>query len=288
MPVTVRSNLIIPEILQEAVRGEFAGVVALLNSGAAAVSPTLPESARGGDVLKVPYFGTIGEYEDVAEATPLTPANLVMSTDTATVQHSGKAIEITQWAQLAAAYADPYAELARQLRVGFERRMDRALIDAANTTNLVHDVYSATTPRTLNWDVMVDARLRFGDEQEDIALLVVHSKVLGDLLKLKDNDGRPLLVNDLQAQDRIARFAGVPVKVSDRLAPEPVNPPKYTSLLIKRNALALWYNGSPEVQADRDILRDTQVAAVHVYWIAHRYSRMPGSTRTGVVKITHN
>jgi len=288
MPITVRSNLIVPEILQEAVRGEFVGVTALLNSGAAAVSSTLPESARGGDVLKVPYFGTIGEYEDVAEAVALTPANIVMTSETATVQHSGKAIEITQWAQIAAAYADPYAELARQLRVGFERRMDRALIDAANTTDLVHDVYSATTPRTLNWDVVVDARMRFGDEQEDLALLVVHSKVLGDLLKLKDGDGRPLLVNDLQAEDRVARFAGVPVKVSDRLAPESTNPPKYTSLLIKRNALALWYNGSPEVQADRDILRDTQVAAVHVYWIAHRYSRMPGSTRTGVVKITHN
>jgi len=288
MPITVRTNLIIPEILQEAVRGEFAGVTALLNSGAAVVSPTLPESARGGDVLKVPYFGTIGEYEDVAEAAALTPANIVMTADTATVQHSGKAIEITQWAQLAAAYADPYAELARQLRVGFERRMDRALIDAANTTDLVHDVYSATTPRTLDWDVMVDARMKFGDEQEDIALLVVHSKVLGDLLKLKDDGGRPLLVNDLQAQDRIARFAGVPVKVSDRLAPEQTNPPKYTSLIIKRGALALWYNGSPEVQADRDVLRDTQVAAVHVYWIAHRYSRMPGSTRTGVVKIVHN
>jgi len=288
MPVTVRSNLIVPEILQEAVRGEFVGVTALLNSGAAAVSSTLPESARGGDVLKVPYFGTIGEYEDVAEAVALTPANIVMTSETATVQHSGKAIEITQWAQIAAAYADPYAELARQLRVGFERRMDRALIDAANTTDLVHDVYSATTPRTLNWDVVVDARMRFGDEQEDLALLVVHSKVLGDLLKLKDGDGRPLLVNDLQAEDRVARFAGVPVKVSDRLAPESTNPPKYTSLLIKRNALALWYNGSPEVQADRDILRDTQVAAVHVYWIAHRYSRAPGSTRTGVVKVVHN
>jgi len=288
MPITVRSNLIVPEILQEAVRGEFVGVTALLNSGAAAVSATLPEPARGGDVLKVPYFGTIGEYEDVAEAVALTPANIVMTSETATVQHSGKAIEITQWAQIAAAYADPYAELARQLRVGFERRMDRALIDAANTTDLVHDVYSATTPRTLNWDVVVDARLRFGDEQEDLALLVVHSKVLGDLLKLKDGDGRPLLVNDLQAEDRVARFAGVPVKVSDRLAPESTNPPRYTSLLLKRNALALWYNGSPEVQADRDILRDTQVAAVHVYWIAHRYSRMPGSTRTGVVKITHN
>ena len=288
MPITVRSNLIVPEILQEAVRGEFVGVTALLNSGAAAVSATLPESARGGDVLKVPYFGTIGEYEDVAEAVALTPANIVMTSETATVQHSGKAIEITQWAQIAAAYADPYAELARQLRVGFERRMDRALIDAANTTDLVHDVYSATTPRTLNWDVVVDARLRFGDEQEDLALLVVHSKVLGDLLKLKDGDGRPLLVNDLQAEDRVARFAGVPVKVSDRLAPESTNPPKYTSLLIKRNALALWYNGSPEVQADRDILRDTQVAAVHVYWIAHRYSRAPGSTRTGVVKVVHN
>lgn len=287
MPITTRSQLIIPEVLQDAIRGEFQKVVALNGTGAAVVSPTLPGGLRGGDTVKVPYFGVLGELEDVAEGTPLTPTALTMTSETATVQHSGKAFEITEWAQLAAAYADPYAEAARQLREAVTRRIDKALIDAAVTTTLVKDVYSAVSPRTLDYDVVIDAKLLWGDEQSDIALLVVHSKVFGDLLRLKDTTGRPLVNADATGAD-LPRFAGIPVRVSDRLPVSADDPPKYTSLIVKRGALAAWYGGEPEVQTDRDILVDSRIAAVHVYWVAHRYSRMPGSTRTGVVKIVTN
>jgi hypothetical protein len=50
------------------------------------------------------------------------------------VQHSGKAIEISDWAMLAAQYADPYAELARQIMVAVARRGDKALIDVASAS----------------------------------------------------------------------------------------------------------------------------------------------------------
>ena len=287
MPITTRAQLIIPEILQDAIRGEFQKVVALNGTGAAVVSPTLPGGLRGGDTVKVPYFGVLGELEDVNEGTPLTPQQLTMTSETATVRRSGRAFEITTWAQLAAAYADPYAEAARQLREAVTRRIDQALIDAALTTDLFVDVYSASNPRTIDYDVVVNARMAWGDEQGDIALLVVHSKVFGDLLKLKDSTGRPLVNTDATGAE-LPRFAGVPVRVSDRLPVSNDTPPKYTSLLVKRAALAAWYNGEPEVQTDRDILADTQIAAVHVYWVAHRYSRLPGGTRTGVVRIVTN
>src|SRR5687767_2161174 len=124
MAVIVRSNLVLqPEILMDAVQGEFQKVMALLGTGAAAVNSSLPGDLRGVDSIKIPYFGVIPELQDItAESAALIPAAFTMSSDTNTVKHAGQAIEVTQWAQIAAMYADPYAELSRQLRVAAQRR----------------------------------------------------------------------------------------------------------------------------------------------------------------------
>jgi hypothetical protein len=283
MATTTRADLIIPEILEEAIQGAFEGMTALNGTGAAIVNGSLPEgSQRGGDTITIPYFDTLGELEDVTEGDALVPAALTMSDETATVQHSGKMFEITYWAQLAANYADPYAEAARQLRVATERRADAGLITAAATSTLEFDATGETTP-TIDYDHVVDAKMRWGDEQDDIVLMVVHSKVYGDMLKLKDGDNRPLL---LDARDgSIPRFGGIPVRVSDRLPVVAGPPATYTSLLLKRGALAFWFNGAPRFLTDQDISVDSLLGAIHVYWAAHRYLRRPGNTRTGVVRL---
>ena len=291
MAITTRDNLIIPEILQEAVKGAFEGVTALWGTGAARVADTLPGTVKGGDEITVPYFGALGELDDVAgDGDALVPAQLTMSEEKATVQHSGKAFEITNWAQMAA-FGDPYAEAARQMKEAVIRRADKALIDKAAGTSLVKDVYDASSPKTLDWDTLVDAKLLWGDEQDEIVLMGVHSKVYGDLLKLKDGNGRPLLVDP--GDGKLARFAGIPVAASDRL---PVlsayggdgTPDAYTSVIVIREALAFWFTGTPSVKTDSDILVDSTVAAIHVYWVAHLYSRMPGLTKPGAVKIITN
>lgn len=290
MALTTRSNLVIPEILADAVQGQFEGMRALYGTGAAVVNDSLPAGARGGDTIRVPYFGTLGELDDLtAEGAAAVPTALAMSSEQATVQHSAKAVEITAWAQLAAAYADPYAEAARQFRIMAERRADKALLDAATASlpgSQIVDVYNSTVPKVLGWDTMVDAKLAWGDEQGDIAALVVHSKVLGDLMKQKDTTGRPLFVD--AADGALPRFAGVPIIVSDRATKSADSPAKYESLLVKKGALVLWYAKTPSVDADKDITRDTEVLAMHVYWVAHRYGRTPGGTRPGVVKIVTN
>ena len=269
-----------------------------------------------------------------------------------------------------------------------ERYMDRVLIDKAVTTPLVKDVFSSTVPRTIDYDLVVDGKMKFGDEQSDIIGMVCHSKVFGDMLKLKDGTGRPLLTPSA-SEGEFARFLGIPVAVSDYVRPATgsamssvtsagTSPPtititgtplgnfdlkvicvlggargtwtlqfstdggntysatllsaatvlltdtavdslvgvngatgltlnintgtatndntwtassvnKYTSLILKRNAMAFWYNRSAlALQTDHDILKDTDLGAQHLYYAAHLYRRLRGGTTPGVCKLVHN
>ncbi|BDP44854.1 hypothetical protein DAETH_48230 (plasmid) [Deinococcus aetherius] len=294
MPVTRKKDIIIPELLEDAIKGEFAGINALWGSKAVKVNGSLG-STKKGEVVQVPYFGNLGELEDLADdeggdgALPaLTPAKLTMTSEEARVHHSGKAFEVTEWAEMSISYADPYAEAARQLREAVFRRADKALIDVARTTDLVLDL--VTNPidgkSTLGYDGVVKAKYLWGDEGQSVSSMTMHSKVGADVELLKDGDGKPLVSDAIQGQGA-RRFVGVPYTLSDKLtiAGATEADRKYETLLARDNSMLFWYNGDFQVQTDKDILTDSRVAAVHIYWLAHRYKRMPGSTRTGVAKI---
>lgn len=293
MGTTQSSDLVVPEILVAAIQAEFAGMNLFNGSGVAVMSNTMPGNVKGGSAIKVPYFNALGEMEDIAnEGDALTPEALSMDSETAVVRHSGKAIEITQWAQLQAEYADPYAEAARQFRIITERRVEKALLEAAYASlpnAYVLDVYNSGAPVKLDYPTLIDARTKWGDEQDDIVLLGVHSKTFSDLQKLNIGgaaDTRPLLTDAGTA--RLFTAAGVPVKVSDKNSVSSDSPPKYTSFLAKRAALAFWFQGTPKVYTAKDPLADTDIIAIHMYWAAHRYKRIAGSTKPGIVKIVHN
>jgi hypothetical protein len=64
---------------------------------------------------------------------------------------------------------------------------------------------------------------------------------------------------------------------------------KTTSMLLKRRALAFWYNKNAlGMKTDQNITADTNIAAMHLYGAAHRYRRVAGGTKPGVVQLTHN
>jgi HK97 family phage major capsid protein len=282
MPVTTRSDLIIPEILVDAVQAAWPNQVALEGTPAVVESPTLPGGARGGDTVKVPYFNVIGEFDIVPEGQALTPVRITMTSETATVQRAGKAVEMSTWAELSARYADPYAELARQLVEGAMRAFDAALIDAANASGAGQTTVDRSTS-TITYDAIVDALNAFGDAQVDVAAVVVHSKVVGDLRKVKDLNGLPLFT-DAQ-QGGLPRVLGLPLIVSDRAPVITGTPTKYVTLFVLRGGLALWYNGEPKIETDRDILQDTEMMAVNTYFVAHRYKRPPLYDKPPVVRL---
>ena len=288
MGLTKRTDLIYVDQLQEAIKAAFAGKLALYGTGAAILNTSLPtlgpdgKKLAGGDTIRVPYFDTVGELQDVTEGDALVPAKLSESSETSTVVHSGKAGEITKWAQLTAQFSDPYAEYGRQFAEAWIRRIDKGLITKAAATTLSLDISGLVgAAAQISYDAMVDASQKWNDEQEDIVLAVVHSKVYGDMLKLKDTTGRPLLVDPANQGD-LPRFRGIPIKVSDRIA---VAGGIYDNLICKKGALAAWANGEPEVLADKDILANSDVIAIHTYHVEHLYKRPSSGTLPGVVKL---
>lgn len=289
MAFTKRTDLVIPQLLVESIQGEFDGKQCLLGTGAVTMAQGLPDERRGGDTVTVPYFGVMGEAEDIAnEGDALTPSAISADTETATVIHSGKAFSITAWAQMAAV-GDPYQEAARQIVEIMMRRYDKAAIDIATATlpsGYINDV-TGTPGATLNYDILIDSRSKWGDQQERIVLMAVHSKVFFDLMKLKDTTGRPMLTLEQDGPEGFqpARFCGIPVIVSDKCTVVAGSPNKYESLILKRGAIAIWRNGVPYTDTDKDVLAHANVVATHHYFAPHRYRRVPGSSKPGVVKI---
>ena len=205
---------------------------------------------------------------------------------------NGIAFDMTRWAQLAGAQ-DPYAEASAQQVEAMGRDEDLALIEAASGANaIVHDITGNSGANAkLNYDNVVDGKMKWGDEQEDIALMAVHSKTFSNLLKLKDTGGRPLVTDVVGTT--LQKFVNIPLIVSDRLAvdmtPDPEDPSTwiYDSLILKKNALVYWYAGQPQTKVQIDALKDSEVAATNWYWVAYCYKNMPGKTKSGAIKIRH-
>lgn len=230
MAITVVSDLFQPEVLSEAVQGVFSQKTAFMGSrlaalGAVVVEGSMPEGGPKaiGVTIRVPYFGTIGEFTNNPDGSSTTPNKIQQTSETATVTRDSLAFEVSAWAQGIAAVSpnliDPYEEAARQVLVAAERAMDKRIITAASAAGVyVKDVYSSTVPVTINWDLVIDAKVEgWGDEQDDLAGILVHSHTHKDMMKLKDSTGRPLLIQSQQDDGPLDRFCGLPVVISDRV-----------------------------------------------------------------------
>jgi hypothetical protein len=401
-PTQTTDTALIPEVLADTVRGMFARKTAiidspLISSGAVAVNGSLPNGrAVLGKTVKVPYFGTLGEFEDRTESQSASIVKAASTSETATVVRGSLAFEVSYSAQNLGTDVNPYEEHARQIMEAARRRMDKQLVAAGHGSSLVYDLYSATTPHYLTYQDIVRAKAqKLGDEQEGIVAMVVHSLIAGDLAAQVDSVGRPLLT--LPQDGSVARVAGIPILVSDSVSlassamgavtASGTTPPAVTlavadaghmgpwnlvidivstaagtapgqatfrfstdggntwsatmttpahstataltdtavdslvgnngatgltwsienaafnadnqytaTALLKaesqiwtRGAAAYWYDQAGlELLTDKDILEHTDIAAMHLYSVAHLYRRRRGGTRPGVVRICTN
>lgn len=285
MPQTTSSDLFIPEVMADAIAGALAGRQALAGTGAFTIVPSLPESERGGNTVNVPYFGHLGELQARTDGQALDVVTLTSAAETATVVRAGKAFEITHWAQRAAGATDPYAEGARQFADSVVRQFDKAALAAASTTTLALDKHT----EKLSYGHFVELLDLFGDEQDDVVAFCVHSKILASLRNIKDGSNRLMFVD--ARENGQPMILGRPVFVSDKHTVKPTgggtspDVPSYVTLAVKRGAGVIWSAAAPTVDTDKDILADSKVASVNLYYAAHLYKRMPGGTKLGAAKL---
>jgi hypothetical protein len=231
MANTLHTDVFNPEILEETVRGRFGQKNAFMGSllaqlGVVVVSGSMPEGGPDaiGTSVKVPRFGVIGEFqEDIGEDTEATIQKIRQTYEEDNITHDALAFSTSAWARgnslVNPAVGDPYDEASNQIMEAAERQMDRRIMTKAAASGIYSkDVYSASVPRTLDYDLVVDAKTDgWGDEQEDAVAIAMHSRTYADALKLKDSTGRPLLTVSQNADTQIAMMAGLRVVVSDRL-----------------------------------------------------------------------
>lgn len=226
---TTKNDMIDVQILMDTVRGHFRGKTAfmgslLVSSGAVRVSGTMPEGGSNaiGKTIDIPYFGVLGEFVSNPDGSAVTPSKIGQTSEQATIERLSLAAEVSRWAAGVGALmpgsdTDPYEEAKRQIAAAAERAMDSRMVTAFGGTPLVYDVHSSSVPVYLTWDLAQEAMALWGDEQDGLTAMVMHSQARKDVAKLKDSSGRPLLLgSQADGQQQLTRFAGVPVVASDR------------------------------------------------------------------------
>ncbi len=408
MPVTQSTDLFSAQVLIDSVRGRFKRKTAFLGSalvsgGAVRVLPTMPHGGKGAlnKTVDIPYYGVLGGFSSNPEGSSASPQKVAQTSEQATIGRSSLMVETSILAQGVAMgspeLGNPYDEAAAQAMVEAEREMDRQIVAKVKTTPLVLSLYNASSPVYLEHRHVIQARSKWGDEQDDIVGMVTHSQALADLATIYDAMGRPLLIETVQeGQEGVVKrsFGGVPLTVSDSVPLDGSTmgsvtstgstPPvatlvvadatkmgpwdlrievlvggahttatfrfsvdggqtwsatlttagvgvalplvdtavdslvgnngqtgltvafaagtfnsdnRYSSianlscstLLLQRDAAIFWYNADRlGAKTDIDIAEDTDLFAMHLYYIAHMYRRRRMGSRPGVVKITHN
>lgn len=295
---TRRTDFVDRQILQEAIAAVLPGMRVLVGSKVVSIKNGMPMdiggvTVKGGTRITIPYFNPMGNTLDkVPEDGALTPVKLGQTSDQAIVNKYGKAVEMTLWAEIAASWTDPYSEIAKQFGVMTQNTVENELIIVAGAdlaAAYINDVSTASPnpAHTITYEDVVRSKIKWGDEQGMIELMSVHSKVYQDMLLLKDSTGRPLVTD---ANDgSLAKFAGIPVKVSDRntIVGTGSNA-KYESLLFKQDSLAFWYQTDPIVMHEPDALAGSYITSIALFGAPYRYQHTPGSSKPGVVKLITN
>jgi len=251
MPVTTTSNVIIPEVLAAMIAAEIPGQLALAGSDAVTVLDNL--KGGPGKTIKIPRWGTIGDFTEVAEGIAMPVVNIAATAATATVKKFARGVEVTDEALLAS-YDDPLKEVARQFARYAARAADRELITAAETSTLQHEASG-----TITLNDIVDAIGKWNDASVNISGLVVHSKVYRDLIKLAEFKTLTQKADQVIEKGVVGMVYGVPIRVSDAITTVAGSPNTYRNLLLKKSALGLWYQRNMNVETERDTIKRTTV-----------------------------
>lgn len=264
MAQTTLTDVIIPEVLSAMIAAEIPGQLALAGSPAVSVLNNL--TGGPGNTIKIPRWGTIGDFTEVAEGAAMPIVNIAASSATATVKKFARGVEVTDEALLAS-YDDPLKEVARQFARYVARAADSQLVAAAGTTTLIHNAAA-----TITLNDIVDAVGQWDDASNDIDSLVVHSKVYRDLIKLDEFKTLTQKADAVLDKGIVGTLYGIPVRVSDLVTKTGT---KYTNLLLKKGALGLWYQRNMNVEVERDTIKRTTVITADTIFAAAMFQGNP-------------
>ena len=255
MSMTMKKDLIIPEVVGEMVESKFGGHISLLPF--ADYDKTL--EGIPGDTLKFPCFRYIGQAEEVAENGEVRAATLSADTVTVAVKKYAKAVCITDEARLSG-FGDPVGEAAAQLAAAIDHAVDAALFEALSTLPL----HRKAVVKGLSSEAIADALALFGEELEGDKILLTDAEGFAQLRK----DSGYIRASDLGQRmicaGVVGEVWGCQILLSNRIRENKAKGEKCIYIL-KKGALRLVSKQGVrlEVKREPDFMRDTLYASKH-------------------------
>lgn len=276
MADTVKSNVIIPEVLADYVQAKLTdnSVFAPL----AEIDNTL--EARGeGDSIKFPKYAYIGAAAGVNEAAAIGTTNLSASSVTKTVAKIAKGVSISDEAALSA-YGNVEEETAKQLALAIDDKVD---------TDCLAELETLTPARTfvvngaLTSDAVIDALSIFGEDEQGKKAIVVKSANLASLRKDDDYVKASDIGSDMVIKGSTGMIWGCNIINSNRLASSD------DSFVVKPGALRIINQRSLFVEAERDAnhqLTKYYASKLYVPYLQDESKAVRIQTRSGVKAVT--
>lgn len=252
MATTLKTNLIIPEVLADYVEQKLTdkSVFAPL----ADIDSTLV--GQGGDTIKFPKYAYIGKADVTDENGQITPVALSASTVQKTVHKLTKAVQITDEARLSA-YGDPMGEAASQIARAFDDKTDDEFLVELQGATLNFGVTG-----DIDSDTLVDALALFGEDEDGVKALCLSPKDLAALRKDPDYINGSDIATDIMIRGASGMLWGCQFINTNRLNG---NANYREAYIIKPGALSLIMKRGVVIETEREpeYMRDTIYGSKH-------------------------
>ena len=276
MATTVKSNVIIPEVLADYVEAKLTdnSVFAPI----AEIDNTL-ENRGEGDSIKLPKYSYVGAASGVNEAASIGITNLAATSVTKTVAKIAKGIGLTDEVMLST-YGDPVAETAKQLALAIDDKVD---------TDCLTELESLTPARTfvvngsLTSDAIIDALSIFGEDEQGKKAIFVKAANLAALRKDDDYVKASDIGSDMVIKGSTGMIWGCNIIITNRLKTSD------DSFIVKPGALRLINQRGLFVESSRDA--DKQITSwyaskLYVPYLQDESKAVRISTRSSVKAVT--
>ena len=259
MAITKLANLINPEVLSDMVDQKL--VNAMRFAPLATIDTTL--EGQAGSKIKLPHFNYIGNASTLAEGVALTPAQLTASALEVEIHKIAHGVEITDEALLSA-YGNPMDEIASQLALSIASQEDDEVLATLNamTGAMVHTTVADPTDTDI-----IAALEKFGEDIDGQKVALV-SPAVYTAMRSNVNSWVPAseLAAEIKVKGVVGEYQGCQVMISNKLTT-----PK-TIYIVKPDALRIFIKRGTIIEADRDILKFSNVITASKHFATYLYN----------------
>jgi len=259
MAITKLQNLVDPEVMGDYIEKKL--VDAMKFAPLATIDGTLENTA--GSTISLPAYTYIGDASTLLEASALTPDQLTATALTVSVHKIAKAVEVSDEALLSA-YGDTVGEVTSQLALSIASQEDNEVLNTLATSiplAMTHLVASDPTDTDI-----ADALEKFGEDIDGEKVVIVSPAVYTAMRK---NTNQWVPASELAAgvaiKGVVGEYQGCQVIVSNKLKTSK------NIYIVKPNALRIFIKRGTVVEADRDILKFTNVFSASKHFATYLY-----------------